>query len=293
MNATAEHVVPRRCLCPHFENEHKAPSENAGPRPCRAADCGCTDFEQRPAVQMPARQRPIFEPRRHADPQQIEAQVLGIRDKIAGQGLIVTVEEQQALEQRRADAEKTRERERRRTQYLGELESVPRRFRALPEQWQPDPQVGEWLGHVQRGGTDSLILLGGVGTGKTTQAFAAWSALVRHGVGRPAWVTTPDLLESLRPGRQPDNAGLRGLQSADLLLLDDLAAERGSEWTVEVLYRLLDYRYAWELPTIITSNVPPPQIAERLGDRIASRLAGMGRTVVLEGPDHRRPQRRG
>lgn len=284
---TSPLAVPRRCTCPHFENEHHAPTEDDQPRPCRAGECGCPDFTARPTT--PPAARGLVQRRQHTDPQQIEAQVLGIRDKIAGQGVLISVEDQQRIDAQRDERARTLDRERRRTEHLGELEHVPRRFRQMPANGlQPD--VAQWVTTVRNGSRDSLILLGGVGTGKTTQAFAAWCALVRHGVGRPAWVTTPDLLESLRPGRDA-RVDLQRLQSADLLLLDDLAAERGSEWTVEVLYRLLDYRYAWELPTIITSNVPPPQITERLGERIASRIAGMGRTVVLEGPDHRRPQR--
>lgn len=290
MTATAPEV-PARCTCPHFENEHQQPSETSPDRPCRADICACTNYTPRALPERLPRPSTVVQRRQPSDPQKIEAQVLGIRDKIAGQGSLISVEDQQAIDAQREQRARHLAREQRRQEFLRELDTVPRRFREQPEGWQPHQQVGEWLHDVENGARASLILLGGVGTGKTTQAFAAWCALVRHGVGRPAWVTTPDLLESLRPGRDA-RVDLQRLQSADLLLLDDLAAERGSEWTVEVLYRLLDYRYAWELPTIITSNVPPPEITNRLGERIASRLAGMGRTVVLEGPDHRRPQRR-
>lgn len=31
-------AVPLRCTCPHFENEHAAPTDDDQPRPCRAGE---------------------------------------------------------------------------------------------------------------------------------------------------------------------------------------------------------------------------------------------------------------
>lgn len=284
-------AIPRRCAnCPHFENEHdpagpcraRIAVDASGSQPCDCVGYGPRAENPRTTLLLP---RQNAEPTRALAPDAITDRMAAIAGKARDAGLHapagpdVVTRLQQQERHRQAEGERHR--------WLDRIDAVPTRFRRLPTGWRPDPQVSRWLAHVEGGGTESLVLLGGVGTGKTTQAFAAWTHLVRHGVGRPEWVTVPDLLDGLRPGREA-RVDLPQLQTAGLLLLDDLAAERESEWTTELLYRLLDYRYAWERPTIITSNVPPADIAAKLGDRIASRLAGMCRTVVLEGADRRR-----
>lgn len=295
-------AVPVRCgPCPHFENEHDEEGN------CRAQvalglggtePCSCpgftprevhraraAEFDRQAVAGMAARQRAAAEPRAGETlPEKIEGRVLEIRDRAAQHGRVVSTEEQQNLDAGRRAREQQQVRAADARRALEVIESVPTRFRAGKV---THPDVASWVRAVlEERTTESLILLGGVGTGKTTEAFAAWSAVVRQS-GRPGeWVTVPDLLEGMRPGR-PERVDFTTLQRTRCLLLDDLAAERESEWTAEILYRLLDYRYAWELPTVITSNVPPTEIRAKLGDRIASRLNGMGRRVVLEGPDRR------
>lgn len=288
-------VIPRRCTCPHFENEHDEGGPCRGSSPAMPGmsgpstiHCPCPGFVPReeewdltrPAARALVGQRP--------DPEAISSRVMAIRDKAEGAGRIRTAAEQRAMDaDRRARQHQSDEQVQAR---LAEvlLEGVPTRFRDAAV---TNIGVRRWVDEVVSGHTtESLVLLGGVGTGKTSEAFAAWRAVVT-GTKRPGqWVTVPDLLEGMRPGR-PERVDFTTLQRCPLLLVDDLAAERESEWTTEVLYRLLDYRYAWCLPTVITSNVPPAEVRAKLGDRIASRLNGMGRTVTLDGPDRRTPRR--
>ena len=74
----------------------------------------------------------------------------------------------------------------------------------------------------------------------------------------------------------------------DLLLIDDLGAQKNSEWSREVLYLLIDRRYRDVRPTIVTSNLTLDQISELIDDRIASRLAEMGPVIRLEAGDDER-----
>lgn len=167
------------------------------------------------------------------------------------------------------------------------LAALDQRFGRYTDARVTDPDVRQWVLDVRAGARGSLILIGNVGTGKTHQAVAAYRAVVEATGCSGLAVPVPALLDSMRPGRT-QIAPVETVESIRLLLLDDLAAERASDWTGEVLYRLIDARYARNLPTIITTNATPANVVERLGDRVASRLSGMGRTVILTGPDRRR-----
>jgi DNA replication protein DnaC len=136
----------------------------------------------------------------------------------------------------------------------------------------------------------SLLLVGATGTGKSYQAYGAIRALAVSGA-RCSWVFTSaaDLYAQLRPRPHVDSEQeFEKYTRASFLVLDDLGAAKGSEWTEEINYRLINHRYEREKPTLITSNVPPKQLATAVGERVASRLAEMCDRVVLSGPDRRR-----
>lgn len=176
--------------------------------------------------------------------------------------------------------------------------AVPPRFRAQIDI--PRPAL-EW---VARGrSAQGLYLAGPVGTGKTHAAWQAarlWCGVTGTvprdddaGLGRgPAIVFTrmTDLLDDLRPGDDGGKRRLRNCQYAELLVLDDVGAEKASEWTQERLYSLVDHRYANQLPLIVTSNLLPHDLAEQTGDRTASRLSGMSVIVQMSGYDRRQPR---
>lgn len=135
----------------------------------------------------------------------------------------------------------------------------------------------------------SVLLVGATGTGKTFAAYGAIRALSVSGAGC-AWqaMTAADLYARLRPRHRVDSEEEFDLVArAGLLMVDDLGAAKQTEWTEEVNYRLINYRYEHNKPTLITSNVPPAQLADRLGERVASRLEEMAQRIVLRGPDRR------
>lgn len=154
------------------------------------------------------------------------------------------------------------------------------------------PDVTAWC-RAFGPGSRSLLILGPVGTGKTHQAFGAVRTLAAGGV-TVRWHadTTPGLLASLRPREGGDSEGeFRKIAAVQLLLLDDLGAAKASEWTEEILYRLINDRYEAMLPGLFTSNIPAAELRAVLGDRIASRLAEMCQRVTLRGADRRRADR--
>jgi len=137
----------------------------------------------------------------------------------------------------------------------------------------------------------SLLLLGVCGVGKTHEAYGAMRELAVSGVYAQWQVTTAaDLYAALRPRYGVDSeAEFRKYRDARLLFVDDLGAERKpTEFTEEVNFRLINHRYEHHMPTLLTSNVEPKQLAERLGDRVTSRLAEMCERIPMKGNDRRR-----
>lgn len=104
--------------------------------------------------------------------------------------------------------------------------------------------------------TDSMLLMGPHGIGKTAIATWLFYERVRYRGERGLWASVPDLLESLRPGPTQDQALLGRAKSCDILLLDDLGAEKPSAWTSDILFQVIGYRYDHLRATIVTSNLP-------------------------------------
>ena len=141
---------------------------------------------------------------------------------------------------------------------------------------------------VDDGARSNLVILGPVGTGKTHAAIGAARAL--HFTGkRIAFWPVVELLDALRPGaselgaRDPATA-----RESAILILDDLGAERPTDWTAERLYALVNRRWLEELPIIVTSNLEPEDLRAAVGDRLYSRLAHDAVAVRFSGGDRRR-----
>lgn len=137
-----------------------------------------------------------------------------------------------------------------------------------------------------------LMLTGPTGTGKTFAAFAAVTYLLAAGIPSVERYTEPQLLGHLRTEIDQAEDVLTRLEEAPLILLDDLGSARHTEWAEEVIYRLVDARYAEQAPLIVATNLPRRDLADRLGARVASRLLEMCEIVPILGPDGEGADRR-
>ncbi|GHH58162.1 ATP-binding protein [Streptomyces candidus] len=162
-----------------------------------------------------------------------------------------------------------------------------------------DAAVLEWATAAATAPRDAgfLLLTGPFGTGKTHQAYGALRHIADTGPEHYEVIalTAPDMYALLRPqgsDRGPEYE-VRRLMRVPLLLIDDLGTEKISEFTEEATYRLLNERYNECRPTIITSNLPTqdrngPDLVDKLGERITSRLSQMTTVVEISGRDRRR-----
>ena len=163
-------------------------------------------------------------------------------------------------------------------------------------------QLAEAFPIVNKG----LFFEGQPGVGKTHLAVAVLKQVVQTTGARGLFYDTRDLLRIIRSTydasiRTTELEILRPVMSADLLVLDDLGAEKTSEWVEETMNLIVNTRYNERRATIFTSNyedIPddtePNALIFRIGHRMRSRLHEMCDFVVLDAADYReRPQNAG
>jgi len=138
-----------------------------------------------------------------------------------------------------------------------------------------------------------LWLMGDVGTGKTTLAMLVSKAALEAG-RTVAIYSLPRLLARIRrtyeAGEAEDSylAFFERLASVDLLHVDDLGAEKSSDWVLEQLYAIVDERYESQRSIVVTTNLQPDELERQIGPRTVSRLVEMcGDPLPLFGEDRR------
>ena len=140
--------------------------------------------------------------------------------------------------------------------------------------------------------TQGVYIFGASGLGKTHLAIGLLKKRMEQGK-TGLFVVVPELMESLRRCLREggdDFEILQALYNVDCLVLDDLGAEKATEWVAERLYLVINQRYLSNRMTIITSNCTPQEMEERLGQqgkRITSRVLEMCKIIPLVGKDYR------
>jgi DNA replication protein DnaC len=148
-------------------------------------------------------------------------------------------------------------------------------------------------------GKANAALLGPPGVGKTHLAVAVLKQVMESSGARGLFYDTRDLLRVIRSTYDPSIQTteleiLRPVMTADLLVLDDLGAEKTSEWVEETMNLIVNTRYNERRLTIFTSNyldIPddsdPNSLLFRIGFRMRSRLHEMCEFIEMDGADYR------
>lgn len=154
----------------------------------------------------------------------------------------------------------------------------------------------------------------GTGTGKTTSAVTVLNHYViersrQYLKGEKELKNNPAIFVKATELQNSFNAQFRGtldmkdaasrryyslkqaLKQTELVVLDDIATRgsRISEAFEEELYEIIDYRASQveDGATVFTSNVNMDELAQNVGERIASRISGMVINVGFQGTDKR------
>lgn len=135
-----------------------------------------------------------------------------------------------------------------------------------------------------------LLFFGGVGSGKTYTSACIANALLERGnrVRVTNFATIANEIQSSFDGR---DEYYEALARYDLLVIDDLLAERKTEYMSEIVYNVIDTRYRSGLPLIVTTNLTSEELknpADITYQRIFSRLLEMCIPIKVSGADRRR-----
>ena len=141
---------------------------------------------------------------------------------------------------------------------------------------------------------NGLIISGYVGSGKTHLSASIANDFAEKNIPT-LFGTFIEHLEQIRA--EFENAGandyLQDMKSVMVLVIDDLGKEKRSEWTQQVLFEVVNYRYEHQLPIIITSNFTDSELANYVGQPIFSRLSEMCSSIRTNGGDYRMEQNNG
>ena len=140
-------------------------------------------------------------------------------------------------------------------------------------------------------GENVLIQSANVGNGKTHIAVAT---LLKFGLinsGYHKFVNFSNLMLEIkatfnREVSEGESEIVKKYCNYGMLVIDDIGAEKGSEYSISILYVILNNRYEAAKPTIITSNMSGEEIISQYGKRILSRLRS-GYLVTLNSKDKR------
>jgi DNA replication protein DnaC len=180
---------------------------------------------------------------------------------------------------------------------------IPARYRGVSFERPPVTEIEPMVVRVVRTFVEELDenlasgrglwLMGDTGTGKTTLAMlVSKRALERQ--RSVAIYSLPKLLARIRRTYDAD-AGeasylefFERLTAVDLLHIDDLGAEKRSDWVLEQLYALVNERYEGKRSIVVTTNLDQDRLEEQIGPRTVSRLVEIcGDPLPLFGQDRR------
>jgi DNA replication protein DnaC len=178
---------------------------------------------------------------------------------------------------------------------------LPRRYRDVSFDRPPVTQIDppEVVAHTRRFAASigerldagrGLWFMGPVGTGKTTLAMLVSKAALEAGRS-VAIYSLPRLLNEIRDTHRAERSHvelLDRLTSVDLLHIDDVGAERTTDWVLEELYSIVNGRYEEQRSIVITTNIMNrDELCQQITERTVSRLTEMCDELPLVGPDRR------
>jgi DNA replication protein DnaC len=140
----------------------------------------------------------------------------------------------------------------------------------------------DWDSIPFSGNSAWVFISGKVDTGKTILAVQIalkmeMKAYLNSEVKKTKFVSISRFLQTLKDSfnsnEKNDQEVINYLCDCDILILDDFGCEKPTDWVLQVMYMIINHRYDYLKPTIITSNLKLEELAKLFGDdRITSRI---------------------
>lgn len=134
----------------------------------------------------------------------------------------------------------------------------------------------------------SLLFMGKTGLGKTHLSAAIAREVAAKGYS-VLYETSQKLFDTYEAARfaREGAPSTEKYETCDLLIIDDLGAECGSQYTAATFFNLLNTRLIEGKPILINTNLNRPQLEKAYGERVLSRLLGEFRVLLFAGKDIR------
>lgn len=136
-----------------------------------------------------------------------------------------------------------------------------------------------------------IIFTGSVGTGKTFYAACIANALIEKGI----LVIFTSFSRIIRTSFDEYPAALKAIEQADLVVFDDVGAERDSSFAYERAFEVVDSRIKARKPIIVTTNLSPDDLTNTADvrlKRIYDRLLGACIVILVSGESVRALEQR-
>lgn len=139
---------------------------------------------------------------------------------------------------------------------------------------------------------NGLFLIGNVGTGKSFAMECIYTA-IKTKRERAYYRNVNDIIEEVKDtfeNEYTEQQVIEKYQKTPILFLDDLGSEKDSEFTKNVIYKIINYRYNNNLPTIISSNYSKEDLRKNSDlelERIVSRIQDNALTIIFDGESKR------
>ena len=146
-----------------------------------------------------------------------------------------------------------------------------------------------------KAGGYGLLFLGSCGTGKTHLACAIMIELLKeYAFSYPRYYKASEIFSAVRSTYQArastnEEETLKFFSSIQLLVIDEVGVQKGSEAEKRILFSILDNRVTSNKPSILLSNLGPKALEELLGDRLYDRIRSKCVPMLFAGTSMRKP----
>lgn len=139
----------------------------------------------------------------------------------------------------------------------------------------------------------NIIMCGTTGTGKTHLACAIAKKIIEDHCCSVVFTSAGRIFREVKStysknSKNTENEAINIFASPDLLIIDEVGVQHGSDSELNILFEIINERYEKLLPTVMISNLAIDKLAAYTGDRVIDRMKeNGGMLMVFDWSSHR------